>query len=185
MPLSILEWLFLILINAADNRSRPDFDKPAVGLSAPSEFGDGEMPDDNAERSSCPSPQRQPGSTACIAGDRGDPADRDRLVLFPVSLTARRPTADRDVLFPSGFCKRNGPESDRPGPKLTYGRKKPAKAATSKHLRPSQDRSDSLAPVRGSLNKCSQTRRRALTNIKCLPPDRQFLVTKADITREQ
>jgi len=81
----------LILINAAGNRSRPDFDKPAVGLSAPSEFGDGEMPDDNAEPSSCPSPQRQPGSTACIAGDRGDPADRDRLVLFPVSLTARRP----------------------------------------------------------------------------------------------
>jgi hypothetical protein len=78
----------LILINAAGNRSRPDFNKPAVGLSAPSEFGDWEMPDDNAERSSCPSPQRQPGSTARVAGDRGDPADRDRLVLFPVSLTA-------------------------------------------------------------------------------------------------
>ena len=34
----------LILINAAGNRSRPDFDKPAVGLSAPSEFGDGKCP---------------------------------------------------------------------------------------------------------------------------------------------
>ncbi len=34
----------LILINAAGNRSRPDFHKPAAGPSAPSEFGDWEMP---------------------------------------------------------------------------------------------------------------------------------------------
>jgi len=82
----------LILINAAGNRSRPDFDKPAVGLSAPSEFGDGEMPDDdNAERSSCPSPQRQPGDPVRIADGSCDHADRHRMGLFSVSLVVAPP----------------------------------------------------------------------------------------------
>ena len=76
----------MILINAVRNSLPPDFHKPAHGALSPSEFGDGEMPDDNAERSSCPSPQRQPGSTARITDDRSDLAGRYRLVLFPVSL---------------------------------------------------------------------------------------------------